>query len=163
MLSRVANSIYWMNRYIERAENYARFMGVKFNLILDMPPSEREQWEPLLVANADNHLFYEYFDSPGRDDLLNLEAGDRPMSSLAGIGNAQKYAPEQNLRAGPPGDGTAEPHGSVAPGDEPRYLVSTFRAGALTQAILTVARVGIQRDIRDDAELREAGLQGCHG
>ncbi|HQU61096.1 MAG TPA: alpha-E domain-containing protein, partial [Saprospiraceae bacterium] len=54
MLSRVANSIYWMNRYIERAENYARFMAVNFNLILDMPPSEKEQWEPLLIANADH-------------------------------------------------------------------------------------------------------------
>jgi uncharacterized alpha-E superfamily protein len=28
MLSRVAESIYWMNRYIERAENTARFVEV---------------------------------------------------------------------------------------------------------------------------------------
>ncbi|MBC7568822.1 MAG: alpha-E domain-containing protein, partial [Spirosoma sp.] len=28
MLSRVANSVYWMHCYIERAENYARFMSV---------------------------------------------------------------------------------------------------------------------------------------
>ncbi len=38
MLSRVANSIYWTNRYMERVENYARFIGVNFNLALDLPP-----------------------------------------------------------------------------------------------------------------------------
>ena len=32
MLSRVANSVYWMNRYIERAENVARFIDVDVRL-----------------------------------------------------------------------------------------------------------------------------------
>ena len=36
MLSRVANSIYWMCRYIERAENVARFISVNLNLFLDI-------------------------------------------------------------------------------------------------------------------------------
>jgi uncharacterized alpha-E superfamily protein len=35
MLGRVANTIYWMNRHLERAENYARFMDVNFNLSLN--------------------------------------------------------------------------------------------------------------------------------
>ena len=34
MLSRVADSIYWMSRYIERAENVARFIDVNYNLTL---------------------------------------------------------------------------------------------------------------------------------
>jgi uncharacterized alpha-E superfamily protein len=55
MLSRVANSIYWMNRYIERADNYARFISVNFNLALDLPPNVPEQWEPLIVATADHY------------------------------------------------------------------------------------------------------------
>jgi hypothetical protein len=38
MLSRVANSIYWMCRYIERAENVARFISVNLNLLLDFSP-----------------------------------------------------------------------------------------------------------------------------
>ena len=37
MLSRVAESIYWMCRYIERAENIARVVGVNANLWLDLP------------------------------------------------------------------------------------------------------------------------------
>ncbi|MCB0549015.1 MAG: alpha-E domain-containing protein [Phaeodactylibacter sp.] len=94
MLSRVANSIYWMNRYIERAENYARFMSVNFNLILDMPPSEREQWEPLLVANADNHLFYQYFDNPARDAVLQFMSFDQrnPNSILSCLRAARENA-----------------------------------------------------------------------
>ncbi len=53
MLSRVADHIYWMNRYIERAENYARFMDVNFNLSLDLQPDEAAQWKPLVVTTGD--------------------------------------------------------------------------------------------------------------
>jgi len=37
LLSRVAESVYWMARYIERAENVARFLDVNHNLMLDLP------------------------------------------------------------------------------------------------------------------------------
>ena len=54
MLSRVADSLYWMNRYIERAEDYARFVDVNLNLMLEMPPGLSEQWNPLVMATGDN-------------------------------------------------------------------------------------------------------------
>jgi uncharacterized alpha-E superfamily protein len=57
MLSRVANSIYWMSRYLERAENVARFIGVNLNLSLDMPPEFGEQWAPLVNITGDRELF----------------------------------------------------------------------------------------------------------
>ena len=57
MLSRVADAIYWMNRYIERAENYARFMDVNFNLSLEMTPDVSEQWKPLIVTTGDWKLY----------------------------------------------------------------------------------------------------------
>ncbi len=37
MLSRVAESVYWMSRYIERAGNVARFVDVNEHLMLDLP------------------------------------------------------------------------------------------------------------------------------
>jgi uncharacterized alpha-E superfamily protein len=46
MLSRVADSIYWLNRYIERAENVARFIDVNLQLILDLLTGTTEQWAP---------------------------------------------------------------------------------------------------------------------
>ncbi|MEZ4901618.1 MAG: alpha-E domain-containing protein [Spirosomataceae bacterium] len=77
MLSRVADSVYWMNRYIERAENYARFIGVNFNLAFDLPPNVNEQWEPLLIATADHFLFYEHYDQPTRENVINFMTFDK--------------------------------------------------------------------------------------
>ena len=57
MLSRVANSIYWMCRYIERAENVARFISVNLNLLLDMPSEGGKHWEPLIMITGDQKLF----------------------------------------------------------------------------------------------------------
>ncbi len=61
MLSRVADSIYWMSRYIERAENVARFIGVNLSLNMDTPLVVKEQWEPLLHATGDLESFIEKF------------------------------------------------------------------------------------------------------
>ena len=36
MLSRVADSAFWMSRYVERAENIARIVDVNQQLILDL-------------------------------------------------------------------------------------------------------------------------------
>jgi uncharacterized alpha-E superfamily protein len=57
MLNRVANTIYWMNRYIERAENYARFLDVNFNLALEMQPTVAEQWQPLVTTTGDGEAY----------------------------------------------------------------------------------------------------------
>jgi uncharacterized alpha-E superfamily protein len=94
MLSRVANSIYWMNRYMERAENYARFMSVNFNLALDLPPNVAQQWEPLLIATADNYLFYKYFEEPSRENVIEFLTFDKrnPNSIVSSLSNARENA-----------------------------------------------------------------------
>lgn len=48
MLSRVAESIYWLGRYLERAENIARLVNVNANLMLDLPKGIVPDWEPLI-------------------------------------------------------------------------------------------------------------------
>ena len=57
MLSRVADSIFWMGRYTERVENYARFIDVNFNLSIDLPPGVKEQWAPLVATTGDDELY----------------------------------------------------------------------------------------------------------
>ena len=47
MLSRVADSLYWINRYIERAENISRFLEVSEAMALDCPPGRAEPWLPV--------------------------------------------------------------------------------------------------------------------
>lgn len=94
MLSRVANSIYWINRYIERAENYARFIDVNFHLIFDLPPDISEQWAPLVITMADDKLFKECFDQPSRDNVLYFMTFDtrNPNSILSNLNNARENA-----------------------------------------------------------------------
>ena len=67
MLSRVANSIYWMTRYLERAENVARFIDVNLHMMLDLPIEEIEQWEPLVVTTGDSDLFNEKYENPNQE------------------------------------------------------------------------------------------------
>jgi uncharacterized alpha-E superfamily protein len=51
MLSRVADSLYWMSRYLERAEHTARIIGVQMNLVLEKGSiSEDERWERILQS-----------------------------------------------------------------------------------------------------------------
>src|SRR5690606_36765269 len=51
MLSRVAERIYWMSRYLERVENTARLMGVYTDLLLDMPGGVNIGWYNLVTLN----------------------------------------------------------------------------------------------------------------
>ena len=59
MLSRVADCLFWLGRYVERAENYARFIDVNYNLSIDLPPEFREQWPPLIAATGDMEFYEE--------------------------------------------------------------------------------------------------------
>lgn len=61
MLSRVADSIYWMARYMERAENLARLLLSTQDLLLDAgaeAADESQFWGPLLMATGDEEKYY---------------------------------------------------------------------------------------------------------
>src|SRR6202041_1706892 len=51
MLSRVADSLYWMSRYLERAEHTTRLLDVNLNLMLDeTAESADRRWQRVLLA-----------------------------------------------------------------------------------------------------------------
>ncbi len=51
MLSRVADSLYWMSRYLERAEHTTRLLDVNLNLMLDETAASADRrWERVLQA-----------------------------------------------------------------------------------------------------------------
>lgn len=51
MLSRVAESLYWMSRYLERAENTARLLDVHLNLNMELTPAAgQRRYEDVLGA-----------------------------------------------------------------------------------------------------------------
>src|SRR5215831_14951533 len=94
MLSRVADSLYWMSRYVERAENVARFVDVNTLLSLDLPAGYAEQWTPLLSATGDEALFAEFYKSPSKHDVIQFLTFDtrNPNSILSVIAAARENA-----------------------------------------------------------------------
>ncbi|MCX6017929.1 MAG: alpha-E domain-containing protein [Chloroflexi bacterium] len=63
MLSRVADSLYWMARYMERAEDITRILTVNFNALLDLPPHDVEQsWRSLIEITGDAPLYAQRFE-----------------------------------------------------------------------------------------------------
>ena len=93
MLSRVADAIYWMNRYLERADNIARFIDVNYHLSLDLRGGD-EQWLPLVATTAALPQFHERFDRPTRGNVIKFLAFDRenPDSILSCVERARENA-----------------------------------------------------------------------
>lgn len=95
MLSRVADSLFWLGRYIERAENYSRFIDVNFNLSLDLPSDMKEQWDPLISASGDRELFISNFGTEfTRENAMFFLGFDtnNPNSIISSINMARENA-----------------------------------------------------------------------
>ena len=50
MISRVAEACFWLNRYVERAENSARLLSVNRSFVLDVDLPASERWRPIVVV-----------------------------------------------------------------------------------------------------------------
>jgi uncharacterized alpha-E superfamily protein len=72
VLSRVAESIYWMSRYIERAENVARFVDVNLNLMLDLPGGSSQQWQPLVDITGDTDAFAKRYGAATQRSIIQF-------------------------------------------------------------------------------------------
>jgi uncharacterized alpha-E superfamily protein len=94
MLSRVADSIYWMSRYIERAENVARFIDVNLHLMLDLPMGSAEQWEPLVQTTGDLKVFEERYGQATKENVVAFLTfdTDNPNSILSCLRAARENA-----------------------------------------------------------------------
>src|SRR5258708_21212469 len=94
MLSRVADSIYWMSRYGERAENVARFIEVNLQLMLDSPSGEDQQWEPLVNTTGDHEPFFKQYDHATQQNVIHFLTFDpeNPNSVLSCVRAARENA-----------------------------------------------------------------------
>ncbi|MFK7853439.1 MAG: alpha-E domain-containing protein [Granulosicoccus sp.] len=53
MLARVAENVYWLSRYLERAVNTVRIVNVHSNLLMDLPAiDDHDGWIPLIAING---------------------------------------------------------------------------------------------------------------
>lgn len=81
MLSRVADSIYWLNRYVERAENVARFIEVNLNLLLDSPPGTAQQWDPIVRTTGDSEVFKACYGEATAENVIRFLSFDNEYSN----------------------------------------------------------------------------------
>jgi uncharacterized alpha-E superfamily protein len=94
LLSRVADSVYWTGRYLERAENVARFIGVNLNLQLDLPLEAAQQWQPLIDTSGDSAIFKERYGDATQENVvwfLTFDA-DNPNSIYSCLTAARENA-----------------------------------------------------------------------
>jgi uncharacterized alpha-E superfamily protein len=94
MLSRVADSIYWMSRYVERAENVARFIEVNLQLMLDAASGEGQQWEPLVNTTGDFESFKKRHGEATQQNVIHFLTfdADNPNSILSCVRAARENA-----------------------------------------------------------------------
>jgi uncharacterized alpha-E superfamily protein len=94
LLSRVADSVYWMARYIERAENVARFIGVNLHLQLDLPLAPAHQWQPLIDTAGDTLPFKKRYDAANECNVVQFLAFDaeNPNSIFSCLRTARENA-----------------------------------------------------------------------
>lgn len=99
MLSRVANLVYWMARYLERAENTARIVDVNAQLVLDLQSRQAaddpKSWEPLVYVTGDEDKFFElYGDAVTERAVIEFMLFDKrnPSSLISCIAFARENA-----------------------------------------------------------------------
>ena len=94
MLSRVADSIFWMTRYIERAENLARFIDVTTNLTLDLPVGASDPWQPIACTTGDGDWFIERYGEASQENVIQFLTFDSeyPDSIRNCVRNARENA-----------------------------------------------------------------------
>jgi uncharacterized alpha-E superfamily protein len=94
MLSRVADSIFWMRRYTERAENVARFIDVTLNLTLGLGDHLDHQWEALVYTTGDQERFFETYQHVCQEYVIRFLTFDEqnPNSILSCLQYARENA-----------------------------------------------------------------------
>jgi uncharacterized alpha-E superfamily protein len=98
MLSRVANSLYWMSRYVERAENIARILDVNLQLLLDYRSMNEAQlrahWLPIVQTTGDHDSFVSRHQSAGAEAVAEFMvfAPDNPNSLVSSVCQARENA-----------------------------------------------------------------------
>jgi len=98
MLCRVADSLFWISRYFERAENTIRFIDVTLLTLLESEETSKEEnyeiWSPILSSLGDLALFESLYDdhtSLNVMDFLTFNR-DNPSSVYNCIASARENA-----------------------------------------------------------------------
>lgn len=94
MLSRVAENLYWMARYLERAENTARLINTTTQVLLDLPRTASFGWDVLLKVAGLDALFAESGGQANEEEIMPFLIQDprNPSSMLSCLHAARENA-----------------------------------------------------------------------
>lgn len=98
MLCRVADSLFWMSRYIERAENTVRLVDVTLQTILESEHGSEEisysHWKPILTSLGDLDLFESQHPEKSSYDVTDFLtfSQNNPSSVFSCIASARENA-----------------------------------------------------------------------
>ena len=98
MLSRVAHSLYWMSRSIERSENIARLLEVNLQMMADFQTIEdgpmEEHWTSILASSGEEELFEKHYKDADSRSVTEFFACDlrNPSSILSCVFAARENA-----------------------------------------------------------------------
>lgn len=83
MLSRTADHLYWLGRYMERADTMARLVsvGARMNLIPDTVDGYRSEWVPILQASGTHAAFVAKYGEPVERNVVSHLIFDRENAS----------------------------------------------------------------------------------
>lgn len=94
MLSRVADNLYWLARYLERAENLARLVDVNASLMLDLPRDMAPGWEPLITITGSEKTFGDRVRDTSERSVIRFLVADaeNPGSMVSSLAGAREIA-----------------------------------------------------------------------
>ncbi|MBK8817355.1 MAG: alpha-E domain-containing protein [Methylococcaceae bacterium] len=92
MLSRSAERLYWLARYLERTENTARLLSVYMNLMFDMPMDVQVSWRNLLTIFGAENAFLKLYDVPNEQNTMRFLLTDtaNPGSLFSSLNAARE-------------------------------------------------------------------------
>lgn len=87
LLGRTANGLFWMQRYIERAENMARLVDAGLRLSMTNLSGEPEEWRSVLVTAGVETAYAAKYDTLEPSEVVDflLRDPDNPSSVLSSI------------------------------------------------------------------------------
>ena len=96
MLSRTAENLYWMSRYIERAENNARILDVshRMSLLPSVAGHEVLHWKPALMIGPESNHFDDRYGEVTSTNVIAYMAldPDNPSSIYSALKTARENA-----------------------------------------------------------------------
>jgi uncharacterized alpha-E superfamily protein len=95
MLSRIADSLFWLARYMERAEDTARILDVNYHMLLEQSAVPyRLRWDPLVVMAGEQERFAQFYEEANAQTVYEFLAfrPDNPNSIVQCITKARENA-----------------------------------------------------------------------